>query len=382
MSVELGLGVRPAVRRARDWVRRRPAVVRGARELPAAGEGISYLGFAGQRNIGDDAILEAHQRWTLGRPVNQLPVHHVPEVLSRARAAGPNPVLLGGGTLVGRADWLARVKAFDGAGLASSWSLMGVGVEDPTFSGRRVHASWDDLKAWADVLPTFGEVTVRGPLSQGILAEVGVDSRVVGDPALFFAHDRVPVETDGDLVGMSVAVPEDVWGGDPGAVVTALSEAARLLVQQGRRVRLLAMHPADLAPSEAVARAVGRGEAVEVLSPPTTDDFVSAVRDCSVVVGQRLHAVVLASAVGVPSLAIEYRPKCLDFQLSIDRGDWTLSTRGLDAGDVVERAQELLEQRDEHSAAVQVGVARLVGELSADAVRVRRRVGLDRDGSA
>nr|WP_240895217.1 polysaccharide pyruvyl transferase family protein [Kineococcus siccus] len=375
----MGLGIRPRLRGATQWVRRQPAVARDAAALRRPdGAGVAYLGFAGQRNIGDDAILDAHERWTVGARVRQLPVHHVPEVLRRSGPpARALPVLVGGGTLIGRDDWLRRVQDYQGAGWASTWAVLGAGVEDPEFSGRHVHASWDGLRRWAEVLPgLFGDVTVRGPLSQATLREVGLESRVVGDPALLFAEAPRPgAPVEEDVVAISVAVPEDVWGGRPQDAVDALAGAARRLVREGRRVRLVALHPADVAPSRVVARAVERPGAVEVRTPATTVELLDDLRGCGAVVGQRLHAVVLASAVSVPSLAIEYRPKCLDFQRSIGRGDWTVSTRGITADAVVERTLELLADRAGHSAHVHAGVAPLVEALHEDVRRVRARLG-------
>jgi hypothetical protein len=350
------LEARAGLARARGWVQRQPQVLQDARALARtsrSARSVAYLGFAGQRNLGDDAIHDAHERWTVGAEMVDLPVHHTQEVLRRVPGRPlPKPVLLGGGTLVGRADWLARIEAYERAGWATSWTLMGVGVEDPEFSGRHVHASWDDLRAWARVLPRFGEVTVRGPLSQRTLAAVGVESKIVGDPALLFAGRRAPVPVQEDLVAMSVAVPEDVWGGDPSVVVEAM---------------------ADVAASWRVAQAVARPEAVEILQPPTIDVLLDVIAPCAVMIGQRLHAVVLASAVDVPSLAIEYRPKCLDFQLSVGRGDWTVSTRGISAAGVLEPVMELLAAREKHSVDVNTGVKRLLDGLVQDGGRVRER---------
>ena len=135
------------------------------------------------------------------------------------------------------------------------------------------------------------------------------------------------------------------------------------------------MHPRDIAPSQAVEAVAGRPDLVELRVPRTTDELMSDVRDCGVMVGQRLHAVVLASAAYVPSLAVEYRPKCLDFQLSIGQGDQVVSTRSLSASDLVERTLALLDEREHQSAKVRAGVGPLVQELRQAAPLVRARLG-------
>ena len=53
----------------------------------------------------------------------------------------------------------------------------------------------------------------------------------------------------------------------------------------------------------------------------------------------KLHSVVLASAVHVPSLMLEYQPKCADFQASIGRSDRTFRTDRLNADELVEHVE-------------------------------------------
>jgi polysaccharide pyruvyl transferase WcaK-like protein len=61
----------------------------------------------------------------------------------------------------------------------------------------------------------------------------------------------------------------------------------------------------------------------------------TALAGCAVVVGEKLHALVLAARLGIPTLALEYRPKCRDFQLSVGRGDRVLRTSDLDVDTLV-----------------------------------------------
>src|SRR5262245_22601595 len=101
---------------------------------------ISYLGWHGKGNLGDDAIYEAVR--------SQLPgvmFHDVPRFAHEriyALATGLNRSLrrstqvLGGGTLIGRRRWRHWVDR--GATLAGNNGTyaIGIGVEDPVFTGR------------------------------------------------------------------------------------------------------------------------------------------------------------------------------------------------------------------------------------------------------
>ena len=85
------------------------------------------------------------------------------------------------------------------------------------------------------------------------------------------------------------------------------------------------------------------------------------MRDCHVFVGLKLHAVVLASAAGVPSLILEYHPKCWDFQASLGRDRYSLRTDALDADRLLVLVDELADDREAQARAL------------ADAVAERRR---------
>ena len=56
--------------------------------------------------------------------------------------------------------------------------------------------------------------------------------------------------------------------------------------------------------------------AVEVADTPAR--YLRAASGCTVVVAERLHAMVLAAGAGTPFIALEYQPKCRDFTASVD----------------------------------------------------------------
>ena len=89
-------------------------------------------------------------------------------------------------------------------------------------------------------------------------------------------------------------------------------------------------------------------------------------------VGQRLHSVVLAAAVAVPAVAVDYRPKCRDFQLSIGRQDWTVSTLDITTSGMLDRVMALHEQRAYHAERIEVEVARAKVALRAGEEELRR----------
>ena len=94
------------------------------------------------------------------------------------------------------------------------------------------------------------------------------------------------------------------------------------------------------------------------------------IESCEVFIGQRLHSVVMASACGVPSIALEYQPKARDFQTSIGREDWVLSTSEISASRLYSLVQELAEQRSSHSEAIRLAVLQAKAVLLEDQQKI------------
>jgi hypothetical protein len=330
---------------------------------------IGYLGFARQGNAGDDAILLGHTRSLAPARLAMLPLAWERETLSllgnlRGRALF-HGVLVGGGTLVGRPEWRRRL-GLALAGQSGPLALTGVGVEDPEFSGRRSYTDPDELRRWSEILEGAAHVTVRGPRSAELLRDVGIQAPVASDPALLLAYDRAPVErTQPKLLGVNLADPEDEYRGSGSRVWDACYSALRTVLSSGWRVRLLPFDRKDLVVAEAMCRALdGRAEVVRSFA--RVDVLIDSIAECDVLVGQRLHSTVLAAAAAVPALAIDYRPKCRDFQLSINRGEWTISTLDITAASVVDAVSALHERRDYHADQIHMQVLRARSKLAAD----------------
>ena len=59
--------------------------------------------------------------------------------------------------------------------------------------------------------------------------------------------------------------------------------------------------------------------------------MIEALSECDVFVGMKLHSQILAICAGVPTLAIEYQPKTVDFMSSIGGESETVRLDGLNA---------------------------------------------------
>ena len=73
--------------------------------------------------------------------------------------------------------------------------------------------------------------------------------------------------------------------------------------------------------------------------------------------GQKLHATVLACVNRVPSVMIEYRPKCRDFMASLDLERYVIRTDEFRAQSAAAMIEELRLERDVVVEALRQGVA-------------------------
>lgn len=341
--------------------------------LPARGpKTLLYVGWTGQRNLGDDAIADALiPRLSAVEPV------HAPYTLSDfarrvasggARGGGRRAVLLGGGTAIGRRNWRLVLTA-TGSVLARRrpWFLIGAGVEDPAFQGRNSFSDNGELARWREVCARFDAVTVRGPRSVELLGSVGITARMVGDPALLHEPGPMP-DAEERLLGVNLGYGDDLWGHDHGRVVAAVAGLVRDLVRdEGWRVRAIVANPADEPGArECLAAAGVPDDRAEVVTALTTGRFFEVVAPCTVLVAERLHALVLATAAGVPVVGLEYQPKCADFLASVGAVDRAVRTDVVTTAFLRDHVDDLTRSRDAESTRLLGEVAMLRKLLSAE----------------
>lgn len=345
-----------------------------------SGGRVAYLGWSGRGNIGDDAIYFALRTALPGACFENVPLDPA-EILTsvastralRLRRARP---VIGGGTVIGRRSWRVHLKTALAVARSRPAGMLGCGVEDPVFSGRASGSGNGELAHWRDLLRDFDEVTVRGPRSAELLAGMGVEATVVGDPALML--NPPATEPQDGMVGVNVGFGDDLWGHDPRLVEESVAGAVASLAKSGYRFRFLVANAADL---DGTLRCLGSaglpsGQG-ELVFPTSVAGFMEAVAGCEVMTGQRLHSVILASACGVPATMLEYQPKCLDFMRSIGREEHSVRTDRLGAGDLAERLRSMHAGRSTHQRQVNKAVTGLRDRLAASAARLNDLVAGD-----
>jgi hypothetical protein len=332
---------------------------------------VGYLGWSGNGNLGDDALHEVVANLLPGTAFVSV-AHTIGGVAGHllagdVRGRATRPLVLGGGTAVGRANWRA-VLAVSRLVAGGRRHLVGVGVEDPAFQGRNSFSGPHELARWRRPLAGFERVTVRGPRSAALLAEVGVDATVVGDPALLLTPPAglVAAEAGSGPIAVSLGYGDDLWGHDHEALLRCVTEAARSWVADGHRIRCVVLNDTDLVHAEQLAAALPTGSC-EIVRTVTTAEFFVAVSSCRAMVSERLHAGVLAAAAGVPVVMLEYQPKCRDFMESVGLGDQCLRVDRVRPAELVEAVVR---------AAGPDPVARMNGQVAALRSALREEVAL------
>jgi hypothetical protein len=313
------------------------ALVRERRRRPVAVDATSgssrptvgWIGFHGHDNFGDELVLRAGRQLLEGLEV--LPGQE-----------GTVGTVLGGGTLLNAKGYYQRIAdRIDAPGLRRL--VLGTGVVSPDVGG------WtEDLAGWAPFLEA-GPVGVRGPRSVQHLRDWGYRGpvEVLGDPALALTPPAVP---RGEGVLLAPVGRSSVGQVDPDAEVHQLElliEATRRWRAEGRDVSILSAHRGDDRVAIALMRSLG--ETLDVVHAyDDLDGGVQAIAASGIVVATRLHALVLAAAVGAPFIGLAYRSKVHDVAESIgastvrDLDAWTVD--GLLAAVSVAESDEHMQQ--------------------------------------
>ena len=282
--------------------------------------GIRYVGWVGKDNLGDEAMLEA--------AVRLMPWG---EVATRGEAS--HLLLLGGGTLINRNQYLGWLTERDSPRIERA--VFGTGVANPEYWGLT-----EDPDEWQRWLDTCCYVGVRGPNSAQTLVDWGYtgEIEICGDPALALTRPEIEVEPGSVLIA-PVWTGGELWGKSDHQVFEALASVAARLVSEGRKVTLMSCHPSDDRPIILIREMAGAG--IDYFCGyEDVAESMRAISAAGVVVGERLHACVLAAAAETPFVGLEYRPKVRDFAASVDMERFVFRTDEIDENRLLEVIRE------------------------------------------
>jgi polysaccharide pyruvyl transferase CsaB len=203
-------------------------------------------------------------------------------------------------------------------------------------------------------------VTVRDQFSADAIASAGIrrEVTVTPDPAITLRPTFPSTHRNGErpLIGVSLRP----WYNHAGARANCGSpvELARTLAQcldrvvdrTGAGLLFFPMHFGTVDDDQRwqtqVLALMRRAEAAERVAFPSPLETQATIAGCDLVLGMRLHANVLAAAVGVPSIAFAYDPKVREFMRNLGCGDRVLNLDEIEPEDVAKRVVALLDNRE------------------------------------
>ncbi|MBD3295831.1 MAG: hypothetical protein GF392_00500 [Candidatus Omnitrophica bacterium] len=264
------------------------------------------------------------------------------------RNPGFDAIFLGGGTLIGVPAYLRKCR--DAGENDKPFIVFGTGVRAPDFWREYPDKSFwgaksevdisKELKNWVNVLGKAIFLGVRGPLSKKVMDQyIPGKAEVIGDPALSLCK---PGKEKTGLTGKIAVNVADVFPvkGSVEKMQKEIVQIIRAFVRTGHSVVLMPVCWKDLRLSKEIAALVGKGR-IKVW-----EDFIDLrrtieeMKSCDFMVGTRLHSVVCSCGVGVPTISINYRPKCRDFMASMGEDDMCLDIEDIS----LERIEELKKQ--------------------------------------
>ncbi|GEA17930.1 polysaccharide pyruvyl transferase CsaB [Moorella sp. E306M] len=216
------------------------------------------------------------------------------------------------------------------------------------------------------VLNSVQLITLRDSESRQLLEELGVRRPpvyVTADPVLGLEPENLDLRNgqkkwqELGLTGPVIGISVRSWPGT-GNCWPALAKVADDLVAGGWQVLFLPFHfPADVDACRQVARLMHQPAAIlrENLDLATIMGLMGRLQ---FLIAMRLHALVLATVMGVPFLALPYDPKVAAFARLVEQPA-VGSLAGVTCQGLTAAVQEALARREEHGQRVRAAAAEL-----------------------
>ncbi len=311
-------------------------------------DALSYIGILGIKNLGDEAVYTAVKSCFKSLPVYS---HILPgrpawlgRLIARKKVCG---TILGGGTLIGGGSRSGNpcLDAFETAERKKQLLFVfGTGVSGVDF------AKGDTLKEqmrirWYNVLKNVKYLGVRGPDSVKTLNEWGLEAEMIGDPACQFTPDKSLWKKDSMRIGINVGKSDK----DFPHLYEAIAELIRHQEKSGFKVEFFVVWPDDLGATYHTAELAGIKNPIVHKLYYDPAGYVRIAGNLRCFIGLKLHSTILALCAGIPSIMLNYNPKCLDFMKSIGMEKYSIPVSEITDSVFNERLNEIIDNGNEIS---------------------------------
>lgn len=354
---------------------------------------IAIHGFYGQGNLGDEAILRALLQEFSKFPDTKVVVfsrnpkqvsitHGVRSVQSQGRQSfllriweikTSDLFILGGGGLLkdygndssSLKEWLRLLRFAKKLNVKTA--LCTIGVENIRYD--------ESKKLLRDSLDKVDLITVRDRKSKDILIDIGVinEIKVVSDPAVLLANINADKIED-NLISSKVTICIRHWFSKGFYIekpevnenfIRSLSIAADFLIDHyNKKIDFIPFRTTSYDDDRIVAKQVvsymKHKDKTHIYSnAPEVDEFIEIVSQSSLVIGMRLHSLILATSIGIPVIGLEYMPKVKAYMESIKQSEYSLDLETITSKKLINKILITFEKYKERSQIINSEVFRL-----------------------
>jgi len=238
----------------------------------------------------------------------------------------PRAIVLGGGTLIkkDRSLYLGRAEALLAAFPHAMFIVFGSGVADDALWEQ--FGYWTDREAWVRLLESSDLLFVRGRVSRDRLRTWGLRQPV----GVWLAQNAVRPKGVGNRIGVNLGPSSGkIYGGDESGLLRFGAQLLCNLASAGWRITLI---PTNVDDWRFLRRCAEMSEVPGVRLHAAYLDVKATLAELKqqhVMIGQKLHSVILAHCVYTPSVMIAYRTKCLEYMDSVGQLDCVCRTDAL-----------------------------------------------------
>lgn len=304
---------------------------------------LSYVGWGGNNNVGDDAIFLATKQL-----LSDFELVDVEENIN------PEATVYGGGTLM-------PPKPPEADQIRNTYSAtIGVGVKEPEFRNQKfapvdlgyyfgimgqrellrnkfVKYALRPLEFLSDsvviqtdhiydsqfeIMRDFDRLGVRGPVAEEILSRYNVDCEVVGDTALILEPTEYHRE-ETKKIGITLRDGGYKWGNDD-QYIDIVTDVLESLSDEYEFV-LMPFAPEDIGLHLKLEKNLNNSTYKDYCSYQTdVQGVLDEYAECDAIIGEKLHASVLAASSYTPFISLEYQRKNEGFSKSLNMESYNI----------------------------------------------------------
>lgn len=371
---------------------------------------IAIHGFYGHGNLGDEAILKTllHEFSKFpnievvvfsSNPKQVSKTHGVRSVHSQGRRSllrriwelkTSNLFILGGGDLLkdygndssSLEEWLRLLRLAKRLNVKTA--LCAIGVVNIRYDKSR--------KLIRDALDKVDLITVRDHNSKDVLIDVGVTNevKVATDPAVLLGNINAS-KTKDFLTQPKVVICVRHWF-DKGFYIEKPEINDNFILSLSAAADFLVEHynlEIDFIPFRTTSYDDDRIVAEQVISfmkhkdnthihshAPDVGEFIEIAKQSSLVIGMRLHSLILGTSVGVPVIGLAYMPKVKAYMDSIGQCEYSLDLETMTSEKLTGLIENIFKNYDKHSKEIVSEVSKLrknAGESIVEMVELARK---------